>query len=71
MPERDGQTIANEAVAHVHAALTKAGVSDREIGTALLSALLVAARTDPDLWIAELYAAGVIVARNAPAGEAN
>jgi hypothetical protein len=34
MPERDGQTIANEAVAHVHAALTKAGVSDRETNRA-------------------------------------
>lgn len=71
MPGPDPQMLANDAVAHLHAALTTAGVPDRAIGAALLSALIAVAKGDPDHWISQLYGAGVVIARNAPAQEAN
>lgn len=54
---------AEASIANVHAALKKSGVSDRDIGAAMLSALLAIARNDVDHWMTAFYSAGVILAR--------
>lgn len=56
-------------VAALVAALERAGVSRHEIGEAMLGTIISIAREDPDRWISALYAAGVIVARNATQSE--